>query len=575
MPVQLCPRCQRVNPPEAKYCYFDGFDIGGGSRRAVQSNDLGREFLFPSGRRCKTYDDLVRGCCAEWEVAHRLLKTGVFKRFFGSLGRMDLATEAERLAKQPDADAALDEFLSKLPTRDDICPRLELSIRRINLGKVRRGESRKVSIVLGNAGGRPLRGTVSLGDEPWISFANAQPRSLAILAPQEQRIDIVIDTSTLVGGQKYLAKVRVDTNGGTFEIPVHLEVAAMPFPHPPLDGAVSARDLAYKMREKPKESVALLENGAVEQWFTQNGWRYPVQGPTAKGIGAVQQFFESLGLSKPPPLTLSESEVTVLCQRGVTAIGQVTLSAEAKKWVFARVVSETPWLEPIESDWAGSQGVTISFAIRGDHLPVNTEQVGRLVIQANGGQKFAVEVRATVTNPPRQLGRDLIRGLTVGLLTAGVIRFLGALPDLGVRPLSGFGAWLSSASMEELQDYLRLVTLSLGWLGILVGGYVITRRGSLRDFPAGLLTGGVTGLLVSATCGCLVVAGDSLLGLLLPFPIPGSAIIGWMIGGMGAGAVLALTGEHGNRLLDVLARPLAWTAERFGFGDFAVLLRGS
>jgi hypothetical protein len=129
--------------------------------------------------------------------------------------------------------------------------------------------------------------------------------------------------------------------------------------------------------------------------------------------------------------------------------------------------------------------------------------------------------------------------------------------------------------MEELQDYLRLVTLSLGWLGVLVGGYAMARRGSLRDFPAGLLTGGVTGLLVSATCGCLVVAGDTLLGFLLPFPIPGSAIVGWMLGGMAAGAVLALTGEYGNRLLDVLARPLAWTAERCGLGDFAVLLRRS
>lgn len=575
MPVQLCPRCQRVNPPEAKYCYFDGADIHLESRGTGQSSDLGREFLFPSGRRCKTYDDLVRGCCAEWEVAQRLLRTGVFKRFFGSLGRMDLATLADRLAKEPDADAALDELLSKLPTRDDIRPRLELSIRRVHLGKVRRGESRKVTVVLTNAGGRPLRGTVSLDDEPWISFANGQSRSLAIFAPQEQRFDLIIDTGTLVGGQKYLAKVRVSTNGGAFEIPVHLEVAAMPFPHPPLDGAMSAKELAYKMKDKPKESVALLENGAVEQWFVQNGWRYPVQGPTAKGIGAVQQFFESLGLSKPPPLTLSESEVTIVCQRGVTAVGQVTLSTEAKKWVFARVVSEAPWLEPIEADWAGSQGVTIGFAIRCDNLPVNSEQVGRLVIQANGGQKFAVEVRATVTNPPRRLGRDLIRGLTIGLLTAGVIRFLGALPDLGVRPLSGFGAWLGSASTEELQDYLRLVTLSLGWLGVLVGGYAMVRRGSLRDFPAGLLTGGVTGLLVSATCGCLVVAGDSLLGLLLPFPIPGSAIIGWTMGGMAVGAVLALMGEYGNRLLDVLARPLAWTAERCGFGDFAVLLRGS
>ncbi|MCS6977943.1 MAG: hypothetical protein NZM31_13175 [Gemmatales bacterium] len=562
-----------MNPPEAKYCYFDGTDIRLGPTAAL-NNELGREFIFPSGRRCKTYDDLLRGCCAEWETSQRLLRTGVFKRFFGSLGRMDLATLADKLSKESDADAALDEFLSNLPTRDDLRPRLELNFRRFNLGKIARGEILRVTLAVANAGSRLLRGTVSLEDEPWISFGPNQPRSLTIQTPKEQRFELVIDAGTLIGGQKYLARVRVDTNGGAFEVPIQFEVAVVPFAHPPLDGAMSARDLAYKMKDHPREAVPLLESGEVERWFTANGWRYPVQGPTAKGIGAVQQFFESLGLSKPPPLTLSETEVTIPCQRGITAVSQIELRTNAKKWVFARAVSETPWLEPVEADWAGSQGVTISFAVHPDNLPLNTEHVGRLVLYANGGQKFEVVVKTIVTVPPRRLGHDLVRGLAVGLLIAGSLRLLGALPDLAVRPLSQFGAWLTFAEPQQLQAYYRMMTLSLGWLGILVGGYLMVKRSGWRDLPAGVVAGAVGGLIFSASVACMVVAGDTLLRYLVPFPIPGSAIVGWMLAGMVVGAVLAVLGESGNKLLDRLARPFAWFAERFGGQEFAFFLRG-
>lgn len=62
------------------------------------------------------------------------------------------------------------------------------------------------------------------------------------------------------------------------------------------------------MRANSKAAVTLLESGEVLRWFGSNNWNYPVQGPPIKGLAGVQQFFEAMGLSKPPALHLSQSE---------------------------------------------------------------------------------------------------------------------------------------------------------------------------------------------------------------------------------------------------------------------------
>ena len=84
---------------------------------------------------------------------------------------------------------------------------------------------------------------------------------------------------------------------------------SVPFTRPPFQGATSPRGMAERMRTNPKLAVPLLESGEVQRWFEANGWKYPVPGTPARGVGAVQQFFECLGLSKPPPVALSESEM--------------------------------------------------------------------------------------------------------------------------------------------------------------------------------------------------------------------------------------------------------------------------
>ena len=105
--------------------------MAGGSRRA--GNELPHEFVFPSGRRCQSYDEFVQGCQYEWEDARQLLQDGVFDHYMGSIGRLDLARAARAAQTQQDADIGLHEFMSGLPAADRVQgPRLDLDPRRLS-----------------------------------------------------------------------------------------------------------------------------------------------------------------------------------------------------------------------------------------------------------------------------------------------------------------------------------------------------------------------------------------------------------------------------------------------------------
>src|SRR5262249_15374481 len=140
------------------------------------------------------------------------------------------------------------------------------------------------------------------------------------------------------------ARLTVITNGGVIEVPVRLEVGGAGFPRPPFQGAESPRALAEKMRAQPKAAVAILESGEVARWFKANGWTYPVGGQTAKGVAAVQQFFEAMGLSRPPVIQVNPEETRLTALYPEVVQGQVVLWTQAKKWVYADVDSDVPWL---------------------------------------------------------------------------------------------------------------------------------------------------------------------------------------------------------------------------------------
>ena len=78
-----CTKCSRVNPDEAIYCYFDGIPLNGlgraGGPVAVGAQLFPNPFVFPSGRTCRSFDELAIACQEEWPAA-RDLKT--FREWF-------------------------------------------------------------------------------------------------------------------------------------------------------------------------------------------------------------------------------------------------------------------------------------------------------------------------------------------------------------------------------------------------------------------------------------------------------------------------------------------------------------
>lgn len=617
----VCPRCQRTNPNEAVFCYFDGMILRQGV--GVAANQLPREFVFPSGRRCRSYDDLVQGCQYDWEDARVLLQKGAFGAFLAGIGRMDLAQAASEGQAQPDPDIALYNFVNSLPAGQVQGPRLDLTPRRLMLGTLRAGDSRQVRLTVTNQGKGLLQGklTVAEGGQ-WLRVDGAGTAGgngqCMLKTAKEQQVTLRVETRGLPAPQTYSTRLQVITNGGIVEVPVRLDLLSVPFARPPFQGITTPRELAERMRTQPKPAVPLLESGEVERWFTANGWAYPVQGPPARGVAAVQQFFEGMGLSKPPPLQLSDNEIRLACKEAETVKGQVALRTTNKKWVYAHVTSDVPWLRVTTPSVSGPQQAVIAFEVDGKQVPAGRSHQALLQIAGNAGQKLTVRVLAEVDRPresiasrflrPFQeinaqltaqaavepavrpaielspaplLGAGVFRAVTVGILLGLIYRFVLAWPaDLYARVLMGpsgagsFGTWLEVPPTGG--SFVKHFVLATFWLGAIFGTVLLARRGSrTADAFCGLVAGAVAGVMGSATFACLMpvldlvprglwhglrpLVGDSRVAgaawLWTPLWIM-TAIVWWTVAGGAAGLVLKLLGQRGLSFLAVAAWPL-------------------
>src|SRR4051794_4397578 len=141
MPV-VCRNCARVNPAEARYCYHDGVALPGQAAQdgpvSVSTQPFPAPFVFPSGRVCRNFNELVQACDGDWEEARELLRRGYLEAFLGGLGRADLARVARQCASAPDADRALDELLGKLPAAARRPPALSVQPAEVDLGEMSR-----------------------------------------------------------------------------------------------------------------------------------------------------------------------------------------------------------------------------------------------------------------------------------------------------------------------------------------------------------------------------------------------------------------------------------------------------
>jgi hypothetical protein len=408
--VQTCSKCSRANPSDAVYCYFDGFVLGGHSRNggpvAVGAQAFAHPFVFPGGRQCRSFNELALACQEEWSAARDLLKQGYLENFFGGLGRVDLAMTAKEAAKFPDTDLGLDQLLEKLPTDVLAEPRLALETQEFNLGVLEIGNKRAFHLRMENQGMRMISGTVTSADAPWLALGDAAGNQKHFQFQHDLALPIRVRPDKLRANNKPLeANLEVESNGGSFIVTVRAQVPVKPFPSGALAGAKSPRQAAEKAKAASKDAAVLFENGAVAEWYKSNGWTYPVQGPAASGLGAIQQFFEALGLTAPPKVEISTNRIDLSGNPSEQLRANIEVKTQEKRPVYAHATSNQPWLEVSRAKLSG-RVAAINLAVPAVPNKPGETLTAKLIVQSNGNQRFVVPVTLRIGDNSFVFGDD-------------------------------------------------------------------------------------------------------------------------------------------------------------------------
>ncbi len=412
---QICRQCSRANPVEALYCHFDGVLLrrsqevpGDGSKIDYGTRAFAHPFVFAPGKVCRNFQELALACQADPAAARELLSRGYLENFLSSQGRMDLARAAAEAAQAPDPSRGLDDFLGQLPGNVLRPAQLRLGAREIDLGVLRVGMDRRFELTVHNDGQRLLYGTVR-SECTWLVLGErAGVRQKHLEVADRTVVPVRVEGRSLRAYHKpQTGQLAVNTNGGREIVVVRILVPVQPFPEGILMGAISPREMAAKAKHHPKEAAALIESGAVARWYQANGWTYPVQGPAASGIGAVQQLFEALGLVQAPRVQVGMAELHLDAWPGESVESTIPVSTNERRPVVAYGVSDQPWLH-VRPTVYQRRTALIPLAV-----PVVPHEPGvtlgaRVTITANGNQRFEVHVwlavhgespRATAAEP--------------------------------------------------------------------------------------------------------------------------------------------------------------------------------
>jgi hypothetical protein len=401
----VCRNCSRVNPPEAQYCYWDGTVLDGrGQRRgpiAVGAQPFASAFVFPSGRQCRSFDELLLACFVEWKEALQLLREGYLESFFSGMGRADLALAAKQAVRAADPERGLDHLLSKLPCTNREPPKLFAQPLEVNLGQIARSSNRQFVLHIENQGMGLLQGTVACDGTAWLMLGEGtgSPRKV-FQCLHEFLLPVQVHGKALRAGNKPLeGRLTIESNGGAAVIVVRTEVPVLPFPDGVLAGAISPRQIAEKAKANTKGAAPHFEKGAVAAWYESNGWTYPVQGPPSSGLGAIQQFFEALGLVRAPVVEISETAIHLKGSPGASLEYVLHVRAQEKRPVFAYATTGAPWLQ---IGRVILEGRTARIPLKVPSVPNRRgEQVqGKIRVTANGGQRFLVAVTLTIAGRP-------------------------------------------------------------------------------------------------------------------------------------------------------------------------------
>ncbi|MBI2805198.1 MAG: hypothetical protein HYX68_09500 [Planctomycetes bacterium] len=407
-----CAQCSRTNPADAAYCYFDGAALRGRGTGPVDAGaqNFLQPFTFANGLTCRNFDQLAMACQTHWRDAVELLRRGHLGSFFGSLGRVDLAAAADEAAKFPDADRGLDQLLGRLPTRALQPPKLRVEPGALNLGAMKIGEDRVFDLHLVNQGMKLLYGTVA-SDCDWLTVgAPAGHPAKIFQTGSETVLPIRVRGQHLRASNQPLAgTLLVESNGGTKKVTVQVAVPITPFSGGPFAGAVTPRQIAEKAKLQPKQAAPFFESGAVAKWYAANGWSYPVQGPPMPGVGGVQQFFEALGVTKPPVVAIAPRVLDFQAAGGQVINTSITITLNdtgKRKPIYGWATCGQPWVR-IGATVITTKSATIPITLNVPHSPDGMVSA-EIRVLANGNQKTVVPLRVIVTpGTPRVGGEDI------------------------------------------------------------------------------------------------------------------------------------------------------------------------
>jgi hypothetical protein len=414
MPL-VCPTCSRLNPAEALYCYADGAALKNGRPLRVEAarSDFPFPFVFPSGRTCRSFDELTIACFDEWDVARGLLKNGDLTSFLSGLGRGDLAQTAREAGRSTDADQGLDQLIAALPAKSVLPAMLKVEPTQVNLGSLHIGQEPRFLLHLSNQGMRLVTGSITAYCV-WLTLGEGEGAASKVFQfVHDAVIPVRVRGKALRAGPKPLeGRLVLESSGGEATILVRCDVPAIAFSDGVLAGAITPRQVAEKAKANPREAARHFESGAIAFWYQANGWEYPVQGPPASGLGAVQQFFEALGLTNPPRLELSEEAVNFVGDPGDSLQHSLQIFAKEKRPVYAHAVSDRPWLEVgrVQTD-----GRLANIRLVISAVPDRPGELmhAKLTITANGNQRFVVPVTLAVGGSMRAGKLDLFQAPTV------------------------------------------------------------------------------------------------------------------------------------------------------------------
>ncbi len=423
MPIR-CPTCSRVNPSTAAYCYYDGR----GLNAAALAGPVGLgtlpfplPFSFSDGHGCSNFNQLVLACDRHWNEARGYLLNGTWRSFFSAIGRADLAALAAQAAAHGDADTGLCRLLEGLPADPEALrpPKLALPAVTEDLGALESGKDSKFNLVIENQGLLLLCGSV-MTECDWLSFGDRQGNASVKLFQTRNTCTLsvrVLGSKLRAGKQPLEGTIVVETNGGRQTVAVRAMVPVRPFPggqpaNAVLAGAASPREIALKAKARPREAAVLFEQGAVKTWYESNGWTYPVRGTQARGRSGLQQFFEALGLTKPPRLEINTERIVCQGEAGKHLIKKVVLRTAEQKNVHAEGLSDQDWIKVLP---AVPQGNSVTVPLRIDVPPRPGETLnGVVTFLGNGQQRFVVPVALTVvaqTEAPQEEPADSGRWL--------------------------------------------------------------------------------------------------------------------------------------------------------------------